>query len=62
LKADNALSATGVDRFDAHEIPFDGPTGVVTGVERLLRKAHHLDDDVRREMLDSFVKLILQTA
>ncbi|KAJ7355579.1 hypothetical protein DFH08DRAFT_503309 [Mycena albidolilacea] len=51
-----------VHRFDAREIPFDGPTGIVTRVERLLRKAQHLADDQRRELLDSFVKLILQTA
>ncbi|KAK7031391.1 condensin complex subunit 2 [Favolaschia claudopus] len=51
-----------VHRFDAHEIPFDGPTGIVTRVERLLRKANHLPDDARRDLLDSFVKLILQNA
>ncbi|KAJ7876247.1 hypothetical protein B0H13DRAFT_1632301, partial [Mycena leptocephala] len=51
-----------VHRFDAHEIPFDGPTGIVTRVERLLRKAHHLGEDARKELLDSFVKLILQNA
>ncbi|KAJ7257938.1 hypothetical protein B0H12DRAFT_1015169 [Mycena haematopus] len=51
-----------VHRFDAHEIPFDGPTGIVTRVERLLRKAQHLGDDARQELLDSFIKLILQTA
>jgi hypothetical protein len=55
-------SVADVHRFDAHEIPFDGPTGIVTRVERLLRKAQHLADDQRRELLDSFVKLILQTA
>ncbi|KAJ7771783.1 hypothetical protein B0H16DRAFT_195757 [Mycena metata] len=51
-----------VHRFDAHEIPFDGPTGIVTRVERLLRKAQHLTDDEREKLLDAFVKLILQTA
>ncbi|KAJ6485889.1 hypothetical protein C8R45DRAFT_285682 [Mycena sanguinolenta] len=51
-----------VHRFDAHEIPFDGPTGIVTRVERLLRKAQHLGDDARQELLDSFIKLILQNA
>ncbi|KAJ7184192.1 hypothetical protein C8R46DRAFT_1298607 [Mycena filopes] len=51
-----------VHRFDAHEIPFDGPTGIITRVERLLRKAQHLGDDERERLLDSFVKLILQTA
>ncbi|KAJ6598828.1 hypothetical protein DFH09DRAFT_1388112 [Mycena vulgaris] len=33
-----------VHRFDAHEIPFDGATGIVTRVERLLRRAQHIDD------------------
>ncbi|KAJ7180336.1 hypothetical protein C8R43DRAFT_870730 [Mycena crocata] len=52
-----------VHRFDAHEIPFDGPTGIVTRVERLLRKgAPHTDDDERARLLDNFVKLILQNA
>ncbi|KAJ7043271.1 hypothetical protein C8F04DRAFT_1287680 [Mycena alexandri] len=51
-----------VHRFDAHEIPFDGPTGIVTRIERLLRKAQHLTDDEREKLLDAFVKLILQTA
>ncbi|KAJ7498692.1 hypothetical protein FB451DRAFT_1161391 [Mycena latifolia] len=51
-----------VHRFDAHEIPFDGPTGIVTRVERLLRKARHIDDTERERLLDSFVKLILQSA
>ncbi|KAJ7639052.1 hypothetical protein FB45DRAFT_904599 [Roridomyces roridus] len=51
-----------VHRFDAHEIPFDGPTGIVNRVERLLRKAKNLDDDERARLLDSFIKLILQNA
>lgn len=49
-------------RFDAHDIPFDGPTGIVTRVERLLRKAKGIDDDERARLLDSFIKLILQSA
>ncbi|KAF7332122.1 hypothetical protein MKEN_00093100 [Mycena kentingensis (nom. inval.)] len=48
-----------VHRFDTHEIPFDGPTGIVTRVERLLRKAQHLDEDERSRLLDNFVKLTL---
>ncbi|KAJ7636142.1 hypothetical protein DFH06DRAFT_1302892 [Mycena polygramma] len=51
-----------VHRFDAHEIPFDGPTGIVTRVERLLRKAQHIPEDTRQELLDNFIKLILQSA
>ncbi|KAJ7228432.1 hypothetical protein GGX14DRAFT_413173 [Mycena pura] len=51
-----------VHRFDAHEIPFDGRTGIVTRVERLLRRAHHLKEEERDRLLDSFVKLTLQAA
>ncbi|KAJ7648504.1 hypothetical protein B0H17DRAFT_958922 [Mycena rosella] len=51
-----------VHGFDAHEIPFDGPTGIVTRVERLLRKAQHIDDAERERLLDAFVKLILRSA
>ncbi|KAJ7129431.1 hypothetical protein C8R44DRAFT_615134, partial [Mycena epipterygia] len=65
----NALSEDGyrsfkkyVHRFDAHEIPFDGPTGIVTRVERLLRKAQGIDDEERARLLDNFIKLILQSA
>ncbi|KAF7301880.1 hypothetical protein MIND_00753900 [Mycena indigotica] len=48
-----------VHRFDNNEIPFDGPTGIVARVERLLRKARQLDDDERSRLLDNFVKLTL---
>ncbi|CAK5262847.1 unnamed protein product [Mycena citricolor] len=51
-----------VHRFDAHEIPFDGSTGIVTRVERLLKKARHLSDDERARMMDSFIRIILQAA
>ncbi|KAF7291038.1 hypothetical protein HMN09_01283000 [Mycena chlorophos] len=51
-----------VHRFDNHEIPFDGPAGIVSRVERLLRKARHLKDDERTRLLDSFVKLTLAAA
>ncbi|KAJ7283953.1 hypothetical protein C8J57DRAFT_749904 [Mycena rebaudengoi] len=51
-----------VHRFDAQEIPFDGPTGIVSRVERLLRKTQHLQDEERTRLLDRFVKLILQNA
>ncbi|KAG6833959.1 hypothetical protein H0H87_007970 [Tephrocybe sp. NHM501043] len=65
----NALDDTGyrafkryVDRFDAHEIPFDGPTGIVTRVERLLMSAPDLSDDGKRQLLDKFVRVVLQHA
>ncbi|KAJ6628893.1 hypothetical protein B0H10DRAFT_2209325 [Mycena sp. CBHHK59/15] len=51
-----------VHRFDAHEIPFDGSTGIIARVERLLRKAPHLGTEERERLLDNFVKIILQNA
>lgn len=50
----------GVHQFDAHEIPFDGPTGIVASVERLLTTAPHLSDEGKKTLLDRFVKIILQ--
>ncbi|KAG6878598.1 hypothetical protein C0993_003053 [Termitomyces sp. T159_Od127] len=49
-----------VDRFDAHEIPFDGPTGIVTCVERLLVSAPGLSEENRRQLLDNFIYVVLQ--
>ncbi|KAG6810955.1 hypothetical protein H0H92_009658 [Tricholoma furcatifolium] len=49
-----------VDQFDAHEIPFDGPTGIVNRVERLLMSAPRLSEDRKRQMLDNFVRVVLQ--
>jgi hypothetical protein len=49
-----------VHRFDAHDIPFDGPTGIVARVERLLLTAPGLDEEKRRRLLDDFVRVILQ--
>ncbi|KAF9464902.1 hypothetical protein BDZ94DRAFT_451357 [Collybia nuda] len=51
-----------VHRFDAHEIPFDGPTGIVSRVEHLLKSAPALSDEGKRRLLDSFVRIILQNA
>ncbi|KAG6821532.1 hypothetical protein H0H93_000041 [Arthromyces matolae] len=51
-----------VDRFDAHEIPFDGPTGIVSRVERLLKSAPCLSDEGKRQLLDNFIRVVLQHA
>ena len=51
-----------VHQFDAHEIPFDGPTGIVTLVERLLDSAPGLGDEAKRRLLDKFIRIILQQA
>ncbi|KAJ3518070.1 hypothetical protein NLJ89_g74 [Agrocybe chaxingu] len=51
-----------VHQFDAHEIPFDGPTGIVTLVDRLLVTAPHLGEEGKKRLLDNFVKIILQQA
>ena len=47
-------------QFDAHEIPFDGPTGIVARVERLLASAPGLGDDAKLRLLDKFIRIILQ--
>ncbi|RDB20106.1 hypothetical protein Hypma_012749 [Hypsizygus marmoreus] len=49
-----------VHRFDAHDIPFDGPMGIVARVERLLTTAPDLSEEGKRRLLDSFVRVILQ--
>ena len=51
-----------VHRFDAHDIPFDGPNGIVAQVERLLRTAPDLSEDGKKRLLDSFVRIVLQNA
>ncbi|TFK71768.1 hypothetical protein BDN72DRAFT_855951 [Pluteus cervinus] len=44
-----------VHRFDAHDIPFDGPTGIVAQVEKLLNKAPSLASDERKQLLDKLL-------
>lgn len=56
------LCSSDVHRFDAHEIPFDGPTGVIARAERLLDKASSLTDESKRRLLDNLVRIILQNA
>jgi hypothetical protein len=58
------ISATRSDvhRFDAHAIPFDGPTGIVPRVERLLERSFRVDDEGRRDLMDRFIRVILQNA
>ncbi|TFL05791.1 hypothetical protein BDV98DRAFT_589378 [Pterulicium gracile] len=51
-----------VHRFDAHEIPFDGPTGIVSRVEKLLQHAPALSDAGKQDLLDSFIRIVLQNA
>ncbi|PPR04043.1 hypothetical protein CVT24_010618 [Panaeolus cyanescens] len=57
-----ALFKNYVHRFDAHEIPFDGPNGIVTLVQRLLVNAPHLEEEGRSRLLDRFIRIILQQA
>ena len=51
-----------VHQFDAHEIPFDGPTGIVARVERLLDSAPGLRVEEKQHLLDKFIRIILQQA
>ncbi|KAI4526598.1 hypothetical protein K525DRAFT_258779 [Schizophyllum commune Loenen D] len=57
-----ALFKKYVHRFDAKDIPFDGPTGIVSRVERLLNRQPHLTDESRKQMLNTLVKIILRNA
>ncbi|KAF8812292.1 hypothetical protein BYT27DRAFT_7239825, partial [Phlegmacium glaucopus] len=57
-----AAFKTYVHQFDAHEIPFDGPTGIVARVERLLASAPGLGDEAKQRLLDKFIRIILQQA
>ena len=52
-----------VHQFDAHEIPFDGPNGIIALVQRLLTMSPlDLGPAGKRKLLDRFVKIILQQA
>ncbi|KAF9268185.1 hypothetical protein L218DRAFT_994937 [Marasmius fiardii PR-910] len=48
-----------VHQFDAHEIPFDGPTGIVTRIERLLSKASTLGPEDQRNLMNKLIRVIL---
>ncbi|KAH8830404.1 hypothetical protein DL96DRAFT_940844 [Flagelloscypha sp. PMI_526] len=50
-----------IRRFDAHELPFDGPKGIIARVERLLsRRAPGLASDGQAQLLGRFVRVVLQ--
>jgi hypothetical protein len=51
-----------VHQFDAHAIPFDGPSGIVPRVEKLLERSFRLDNIGRRDLMDQFIRVILQNA
>ncbi|KAG7449420.1 uncharacterized protein BT62DRAFT_929388 [Guyanagaster necrorhizus] len=51
-----------VHRFDAHDIPFDGPTGIIARAGQLLDNSRNLGDDGKKHLLDNLVRVILQNA
>jgi hypothetical protein len=53
-----------IRRFDAQLIPFDGPSGLITRVEKLLNNAPPpgLDAQERQELMDRFITVVLQNA
>ncbi|KAJ3560434.1 hypothetical protein NP233_g10843 [Leucocoprinus birnbaumii] len=53
---------TYIYQFDAHEIPFDGPTGIVSKVDSLLATVPTLGLDEKRKLMDKLVRIILQNA
>lgn len=58
-KADHIVD---VHQFDAHEIPFDGPTGITTRVEQLLGKSSTLKPQEKKQLMDQLVRIILRNA
>lgn len=58
-KADPTLD---VHQFDAHEIPFDGPTGIITRVEQLLGESSTLKPYEKKQLMDQLVRIILRNA
>ncbi|PFH51387.1 hypothetical protein AMATHDRAFT_3048 [Amanita thiersii Skay4041] len=51
-----------VHQFDAHEIPFDGPTGIITRVEGLLSKSSTLKPNEKSELMNRLIRVILRNA
>lgn len=51
-----------VHQFDAHEIPFDGPTGIISRIEQLLGESSTLQQHEKRELMDQLVRIILRNA
>lgn len=60
----NAMFAIDVRHFNAKNIPFDGPSGLITRVEKLLSAAPPpgLKAHERQELLDRFIQVVLQNA
>ncbi|KAK7060441.1 hypothetical protein VNI00_001206 [Paramarasmius palmivorus] len=51
-----------VHQFDAHEIPFDGPNGIIARAERLLGKASNLGHEEQQALLSRLIRVILHNA
>jgi len=47
-------------QFDAREIPFDGPTGIISKVDALLATVPTLQLDEKNRLMDNLVRIILQ--
>ncbi|XP_006460375.1 hypothetical protein AGABI2DRAFT_177960 [Agaricus bisporus var. bisporus H97] len=53
---------TYIYQFDAREIPFDGPTGIISRVDALLSTVQTLGLNEKRRLMDKLVRIILQNA
>ena len=54
---------TDVRRFDSQVIPLDGSTGLIARVQRLLdTSAPRADERQKRQLLDSFRRVVCQTS
>ncbi|KIP10657.1 hypothetical protein PHLGIDRAFT_208600 [Phlebiopsis gigantea 11061_1 CR5-6] len=52
---------TYVHRFDAHAMPLDGPTGLISAASRLLDTAATLDERSKKALLDNFTRFVQET-
>ncbi|KAJ4479335.1 hypothetical protein J3R30DRAFT_2748732 [Lentinula aciculospora] len=51
-----------VHQFDAREITFDGPNGIIARAQRLLDKRSDLGEESKKKLVDRLVKIVLQNA
>lgn len=51
-----------VHRFDAQEIPIDGPDGIIARARRLLDRSRNLTETQKNALSDDLFKVILRSA
>jgi len=60
--SDQTLAHADVHRFDAHDIPLNGPNGIVARAERLLDTSTNISPARKQYLLDNFARVITQNS